>query len=381
MDLSITRADHGDQTVVHLGGEIDVYTAPLVREKLDEQIQGGRTRLVVDLTDVTFLDSTGLGVLVGRLKLARTRGGSMRLVGKDDRVLKVFSITGLDKVFEIHPDLDAALAAGEAAPPGPACAGRPGRGVLNDTPVVDERLVALLRADLAAADFTVDGVAERLGPVASAALHREQPLPALLATEPSGPTSVDDPCGTLVRLFTLGRPVRASALAAALPTLGVDGAVALGLVRLEGGRAGFGPERALAGRPAVAATCDLRPYGDDAHDWWVASDLSELAVGGPAAPRPRARHRRRLDDPRVVDRPAPRRPGPRPRHRLRRAGPAPHRPRRLDRRHRHLRAGAGVCRLQPRARGLRRCRGGPRARAASPATCSIPLPDSGSRSS
>jgi anti-sigma B factor antagonist len=118
VDLSITRADHGDQTVVHLGGEIDVYTAPLVREKLDEQIVGGRTKLVVDLTDVTFLDSTGLGVLVGRLKLARTRGGSMRLVGKDDRVLKVFSITGLDKVFEIHRDLESALAAAadEAAP-------------------------------------------------------------------------------------------------------------------------------------------------------------------------------------------------------------------------------------------------------------------------
>jgi anti-sigma B factor antagonist len=118
VDLSITRADHGDQTVVHLGGEIDVYTAPLVREKLDEQIVGGRTRLIVDLTDVSFLDSTGLGVLVGRLKLARTRGGSMRLVGRDDRVLKVFAITGLDKVFEIHPDLESALAA--AAEPAPS---------------------------------------------------------------------------------------------------------------------------------------------------------------------------------------------------------------------------------------------------------------------
>jgi anti-sigma B factor antagonist len=114
VDLSITRADHGDRTVVHLGGEIDVYTAPLVREKLDEQIQAGRTDLVVDLTEVSFLDSTGLGVLVGRLKLARTRGGSMRLVGTDDRVLKVFSITGLDKVFEIHADVESALAAGVA---------------------------------------------------------------------------------------------------------------------------------------------------------------------------------------------------------------------------------------------------------------------------
>ena len=115
VDLSITRADHGARTVVHLGGEIDVYTAPLVREKLDEQITAGRINIVVDLTDVTFLDSTGLGVLVGRLKLTRTMGGSMRIVGTDDRVLKVFSITGLDKVFEMHDDLESALAADDEA--------------------------------------------------------------------------------------------------------------------------------------------------------------------------------------------------------------------------------------------------------------------------
>ena len=117
MDLSITRADHGERAVVHLGGEIDVYTAPLVREKIDEEIHAGRNDLVVDLSDVTFVDSTGLGVLVGRLKLARTRGGSLSLVGTDDRVLKVFSITGLDKVFEIHPDLETALATRAASGP------------------------------------------------------------------------------------------------------------------------------------------------------------------------------------------------------------------------------------------------------------------------
>ncbi|GAA2018925.1 methyltransferase [Terrabacter terrae] len=129
--------------------------------------------------------------------------------------------------------------------------------------------------------------------MASAALHREQPLPALLATEAeASATPADDACGVLIRLFTLGRRVRAAALASALPTLGVEGAVALGLVRLEGGRAGFGPpdfgpaggsdgaSAAVADRQVVA-TCDLRPYGDDAHDWWVASDLSEVALGGP----------------------------------------------------------------------------------------------------
>lgn len=110
------RPGHGERTVVRLEGEIDVYTAPRVREMLDEQLRDGRTDLVVDLTDVTFIDSTGLGVLVGRLKHTRLLGGSLRLVGSDERVLKVFSITGLDKVFEIHPTLRGALDAPGGVP-------------------------------------------------------------------------------------------------------------------------------------------------------------------------------------------------------------------------------------------------------------------------
>ncbi|GAB3063011.1 methyltransferase [Intrasporangium mesophilum] len=124
-----------------------------------------------------------------------------------------------------------------------------------------------MRSDLTAARFTVDGVAKRLGPMASAALHREQPLPALLATAPG---SGVDPCGTLVRLFTLGCPVPASAAAAALPTLGVAGAQALGLVRTVD--------------DDVVATCDLQPYADDDRDRWVVSDLSEVATGEPLRP-------------------------------------------------------------------------------------------------
>lgn len=111
MDLSITRTEQGDRTVMRIHGDIDVYTAALVREKLDDQLYEGHSDLVVDLTGVTFLDSTGLGVLVGRLKRARTLGGSLRLVGPTERVRKVFAITGLDKVFEIHFDLGSALRA------------------------------------------------------------------------------------------------------------------------------------------------------------------------------------------------------------------------------------------------------------------------------
>jgi anti-sigma B factor antagonist len=111
VDLSISSESRGEVTVVHVGGEIDVYTAPMLREHLDEQISLGRHHLVIDLEDVPFMDSTGLGVLVGRLKLVRVKDGSLRLVCASERILKVFSITGLDKVFQIFTSLDDALAA------------------------------------------------------------------------------------------------------------------------------------------------------------------------------------------------------------------------------------------------------------------------------
>ena len=111
MDLRISSDIREDVTVVHVGGEIDVYTAPVLREHLDEHILQGRHRLVVDLADVSFMDSTGLGVLVGRLKLVRVKNGTLRLVCSSDRILKVFSITGLDKVFQIFASVDDAVAA------------------------------------------------------------------------------------------------------------------------------------------------------------------------------------------------------------------------------------------------------------------------------
>jgi anti-sigma B factor antagonist len=111
VDLSISSESRGGVTVVHVGGEIDVYTAPMLREHLDEHISRGRHNLVIDLEDVPFMDSTGLGVLVGRLKLIRVKDGSLRLVCASERILKVFSITGLDKVFQIFGSLDEALAA------------------------------------------------------------------------------------------------------------------------------------------------------------------------------------------------------------------------------------------------------------------------------
>lgn len=102
MDLTLTAHDVEGTTVIAVGGEIDVYTAPKLRDKISELVADGRYDLVIDLEEVEFLDSTGLGVLVGGLKKVRAHNGSMRLVCGQDRLLKIFRITGLAKVFDIH---------------------------------------------------------------------------------------------------------------------------------------------------------------------------------------------------------------------------------------------------------------------------------------
>jgi anti-sigma B factor antagonist len=110
VDLSLsTRAERG-RTVVEVTGEIDVYTAPKLREQLAELVDSGRHDIVVDMQGVEFLDSTGLGVLVGGLKRVKQHDGSMNLVCTQERILKIFRITGLTKVFPIHDSVAAAVA-------------------------------------------------------------------------------------------------------------------------------------------------------------------------------------------------------------------------------------------------------------------------------
>ncbi len=111
MDLSLSSRTDGDKTVVEVGGEIDVYTAPKLRERIVELVESGSYNLVIDMERVEFLDSTGLGVLVGGLKRVRAHDGSLRLVCTQDRILKIFRITGLTKVFPIHDSVDDAVAA------------------------------------------------------------------------------------------------------------------------------------------------------------------------------------------------------------------------------------------------------------------------------
>lgn len=111
LSLSITTEMQGEATVVRVGGDLDVYTAPRLKETLEQVVAGGGLA-VLDLSAVQFIDSTALGVLVGALQLAQANGGDFRFVVNDPFVLKIFRITGFDGVFSIHPQLEDALAAG-----------------------------------------------------------------------------------------------------------------------------------------------------------------------------------------------------------------------------------------------------------------------------
>lgn len=104
MELNISTERDGDICIVKLEGEVDVYTAPRLKEKLVELLDDGCISIIVDLEQVAFIDSSGLGVLVGALRRAREKGGAVRLVCTREGVLKIFRITGLDKVFPIFAD-------------------------------------------------------------------------------------------------------------------------------------------------------------------------------------------------------------------------------------------------------------------------------------
>jgi anti-sigma B factor antagonist len=98
-------------TVLAVKGEVDVYSAPRLREKLVELVSEGHRQIVADLEGVDFLDSTGLGVLVGGLKRLRSHEGDLTLVCTQPRILKVFEITGLTTVFKIAKSVDEATEA------------------------------------------------------------------------------------------------------------------------------------------------------------------------------------------------------------------------------------------------------------------------------
>ena len=120
-DFALSQDQLDDQrAVVAVRGEIDLFTAPELKATLTDAIEEGKLRIVVDLSETTFLDSTALGVLIGAIKRLRSRDGRMTIVNVDQNIAKTFEITGLDQIFTIRPTRDEAVAALDAEEPSTA---------------------------------------------------------------------------------------------------------------------------------------------------------------------------------------------------------------------------------------------------------------------
>ena len=110
MDIKVnTRVLNDKAQAVEVQGEIDVYTSPRVKETINELIEKGHYQLVINLEGVRYIDSTGLGVLIGALKKVREHSGRILLVCTNPQIKKIFNITGLVKIFEIFKDEEEAL--------------------------------------------------------------------------------------------------------------------------------------------------------------------------------------------------------------------------------------------------------------------------------
>lgn len=111
MELDIkSERTPDDIAVIEVAGELDLYTAPRLKEELLSALEDGVLKVVIDMSGVHFIDSSALGVLIGGVKRLKPDGGSMVLVSVDENVNWIFRITGLNNVFDIFPTRDEAVA-------------------------------------------------------------------------------------------------------------------------------------------------------------------------------------------------------------------------------------------------------------------------------
>lgn len=108
MELKMATRSVGEWAILDVEGEVDIYTAPSLRDQVSGLVDEGRSKIVVNLLGVGFMDSSGLGALVAALKRVKERDGDLRVVCDEGPVRRVLSITGLQQVFSVFPTVEAA---------------------------------------------------------------------------------------------------------------------------------------------------------------------------------------------------------------------------------------------------------------------------------
>ena len=99
MMLGITEQFRDKWVLLQISGEIDMATGPELRQRIVQYVQEGHLHIILDLAKVDFIDSTGLGVLIGGLKRARSHGGDLQCIGLSESLKEMFKLTGLDAVL------------------------------------------------------------------------------------------------------------------------------------------------------------------------------------------------------------------------------------------------------------------------------------------
>jgi stage II sporulation protein AA (anti-sigma F factor antagonist) len=111
MSLQVELQQHRDVLIVRLRGELDHHTADIVRFKMEDAFLRGRCRhVVLNLQDLSFMDSSGLGVVLGRYKLVKSQGGQLAVCAAQPAVKRLFELSGLFKILPFHDSERSALA-------------------------------------------------------------------------------------------------------------------------------------------------------------------------------------------------------------------------------------------------------------------------------
>ncbi|MFF5498224.1 STAS domain-containing protein [Streptomyces aquilus] len=112
--FNVTGDEHGDWAVLQVSGELDLLTSPVLRQRVHDVVAEGRHRLVLDLSEVFFCDSSGVGVLIASRRLIRSCQGRLRLIlpaqgaTEGSHVNRVLGALGVRRLFDVHLDLDSA---------------------------------------------------------------------------------------------------------------------------------------------------------------------------------------------------------------------------------------------------------------------------------
>jgi anti-sigma B factor antagonist len=109
VDIQLDQRSEGGWDVVDVTGDVDLASAPALRARLDDLLADGSRRVLVNLQQVAFMDSSGLSAIVSGMKGMRERGGEIAIACANASILKIFSITGLDRVVSIHATVAEAI--------------------------------------------------------------------------------------------------------------------------------------------------------------------------------------------------------------------------------------------------------------------------------